>query len=469
MSVLRAGPELRSGPGLDEVLGLLAERRTLDLSDLPPAEQAALIAARGAELVPSSGELASLLAAARAEGRRLTVKFGIDPTAADVHVGHTVPMLVASRFQRMGHRVVFIVGDITATIGDPSGRVSGRPPLTTEDVRANMATYRHQIGTCFDFDRADFRFNSEWLSAVTLPEFLAVLAKLPVAATLRREDFRSRLGAGSGLTMAELAYAVVVALDSVKVGADVELGGVDQLLNLQMGRQVMANAGLRPQVIIGVGLIEGTDGSGAKMSKSLGNYIGLAFAPRDVFGGLMSIPDRLIPQYLRALTELLDPEIELLLGLVSEGRAHPMGIKTLLAADVTGAVHGRDAATASRDAFAARFSRRRFSETDDVPVLRAADHGGAAVAALFAMVTGSVPSISEVRRAARGGGLRLVTETPEPRPPRSVTLSETDAAGPLSVLLTAHDQAVRQPGARVFLKCGRSLLEIVPGQPGDVR
>ena len=238
----------------------------MDLSDLPHAEQATLISARSQELLPSVGDLALRLATADAEGRKLIVKFGIDPTAADVHVGHAVPMIIASRFQRMGHRVVFIVGDITAKIGDPSGRTAGRPPLTDDDIRSNMATYREQVTPFFDFTRAGFRYNSEWLAPVTLPEFIGVLEKLPVAASLQREDFRSRLAAGSGL---------------------------DQLLNMQMCRRVMENAGQQPEIVIATVLIEGTDGTGAKMSKSKGNYVGLAFEPKDVFGKPMSAADRL--------------------------------------------------------------------------------------------------------------------------------------------------------------------------------
>jgi tyrosyl-tRNA synthetase len=175
MEVLRAEPDLREGPELSAILELLRERRAMDLSDLPHAEQAALIAARSQELLPSTGQLTELLTSAGKEERQLIVKFGIDPTAADVHVGHAVPMIIASRFQRMGHRVVFIVGDITAKIGDPSGRIADRPALTDDDIAANMKTYREQVTPFFDFDHADFRFNSEWLAGFTLPQFIGVL------------------------------------------------------------------------------------------------------------------------------------------------------------------------------------------------------------------------------------------------------------------------------------------------------
>jgi len=299
--ILTDAPDLlRRDDASDAILGILAERRTMDLTDLAPRAQAELIAGRAARLLPGVDRLTELLAAARAENRALTVKFGIDPTAADVHLGHTVPMILAARFQRMGHRVVIIVGDITARIGDPSGRTGDRPPLTDEDVRRNLATYRAQVAPSFDFERAEFRFNSEWLAGFTLPRLLGVLEKLPASASLQREDFRARLTDGSGLTMAELVYSVVMALDSVEIDADVELGGIDQLLNMQMCRRVMENAGRSPELIAATGLIEGTDGTGAKMSKSKKNYVAVAGSPADVFGGLMSAADRLLPAYLRA-------------------------------------------------------------------------------------------------------------------------------------------------------------------------
>jgi tyrosyl-tRNA synthetase len=458
LTLLRTGPDLREGAALDEVLRLLAERRAMDLSHLAPARQAELIHARSARLLPSTTRLAALLESARAEGRPLTVKFGIDPTAADVHLGHAVPMILASRFQRMGHRVVFIVGDITARIGDPSGRSADRPPLSEEDVQRNLATYRRQVTPFFDFDRADFRFNSEWLAALPLPRFLAVLERLPLSAALQREDFRTRLAAGSGLSMAELVYSVVMALDSVEVEADVELGGLDQLLNLQMCRRVMENGGQEPEVVVATGLIEGTDGTGAKMSKSKGNYVALGAGPDDVFGGLMSAADRLLPDYLRALTELLDPEVELLLAAMADRSIHPMGVKTLLASDVTATIHGLDAASAARAGFRARFSARRFSDATGLLVFDAGEHGTATVGELLTRVTGLVSGLKQVRRVAEAGGLRLVTEAASGQ--QLTPLTSADADRSVSALLTAHRARLHEPGTRVFLRCGRSVVEL---------
>jgi tyrosyl-tRNA synthetase len=280
-----------------------------------------------------------------------------------------------------------------------------------------------------------------------------------VALSLQREDFRNRLAAGSSLTMAELVYSVVMALDSVEISADIELGGLDQLLNMQMCRRVMENAGQKPEIIIATGLIEGTDGTGAKMSKSKGNYVGLAFEPKDVFGKLMSAADRLLPEYLKALTELLDPEIELLLQLMTDHKIHPMGVKTLLAADVTSTIHGFEAAAASRAGFKAQFSQKRFSDTPNLPTVDRAKYADTSIGELFVKVTQAVPSMNQVRRVATGGGLRLVTETPG-TDQQAVSLTEADVNGNLAALLLAHETHVAQADTRVFLKCGRFLIEV---------
>ncbi|RKE17942.1 tyrosine--tRNA ligase [Streptomyces sp. TLI_171] len=447
--------ELREGPDLGRLLGLLAGRRAADLSELPPRRQAALLGARAAQILPGVDRLAELLA----EGRPLTVKFGIDPTGAEVHLGHAVPMILASRLQRMGHRVVFLVGDVTARIGDPSGRSTERPPLTAEDVHRNVATYREQVGPFFDFERAEFRFNSEWLEPLALPRFLGVLSRLPASAALQREDFRTRLADGSGLTLAELVYSVVMALDSVELGADVELGGLDQLLNLQMCRRVMAAEGRRPEVVLATGLIEGTDGTGAKMSKSKNNFVGLAFPAEEMFGRLMACADRLLPDYLRALTELLDEEVELLLAQVDDGRRHPMAVKTLLAAAVTATVHGAPAALAARDAFRARYSVRRFSEAGPLPSLDPAAHGAATLGELLVKVTGELPSLNQVRRVAEAGGLRLVIETTD-GDRRTVPLARAAADDRLLVVLATHGLTRPDPARRLFLRCGRKVVEL---------
>ncbi|SOD58194.1 tyrosyl-tRNA synthetase [Streptomyces zhaozhouensis] len=448
--------DLSSDTTVQRLLEETATRRYLDLSDLSPAEQAGLIAARAVELVPSAERLAERIGAARAAGHGLHVKFGIDPTAADVHLGHAVPMIVLSRFQRMGHDVTLIIGDITAKIGDPSGRSAERPPLTDEDIAANLAGYRDQVRPFFDFEKVSFRHNSEWLAGITLPRLIGVLAQVSASSLLQREDFRGRLDAGHGLSMSELIYPVAMAIDSAEIDADVELGGVDQLLNMQMGRRVMEIYGLTPQLVVGMPLIEGTDGSGAKMSKSKGNYIGLNSTADDVFGKVMSIPDRLMEPYLRAWTEWTDAELDAVRGRLADSSLHPMDLKKVLAGEVVAALHGVEAAMKARAGFTAQFSRRSFADVEALPEVSLAEHGGEPVTTVLAKVLGFAPSASAARRLAKQNALRLVLQDGAEQ--RAEVLSEADALRPLSEVV-AERAATGAPDG-LYLKAGRKLAQL---------
>lgn len=460
-SVQRAGDLLAQDLSSDETVErLLAEtgaRRYLDLTDLSAEEQAELIAGRAVDVLPSAKDLAERIGAARDAGRGLNVKLGIDPTAADVHLGHTVPMIVLSRFQRMGHDVTLIIGDITAKIGDPSGRSSERPPLTDEDIARNLAGYRDQVKPFFDFGRVRFRHNSEWLAGIALPRLIGILAQVSASALLQREDFRNRLAAGHGLTMSELIYPVAMAIDSAEIEADVELGGVDQLLNMQMGRRVMEVYGQRPQMIVTMPLIEGTDGSGAKMSKSKGNYIALNASADDVFGKIMSIPDRLMTPYLRAWTEWTDPEIDLVTERIEKGSLHPMDLKKVLAGEVVAALHGVKAAMAARAGFTAQFSRKSFADVESLPEVDAAEHGEKGVATVLATVLEFTPSASAARRVAKQKGLRLVVETAHGQ--ETVVLSEAEALRPLGEVVPEKLAEAGLSGT-VYLKAGRKVAEV---------
>lgn len=460
-SVQRAGDLLAQDLSSDETVErLLAEtgaRRYLDLTDLSAKEQAELIAGRAVDVLPSAEKLAEEIDAAREAGRGLHVKLGIDPTAADVHLGHTVPMIVLSRFQRMGHDVTLIIGDITARIGDPSGRSSERPPLTDEDIARNLAGYRDQVKPFFDFDKVRFRHNSEWLADIALPRLIGILSQVPASSLLQREDFRNRLAAGHGLTMSELIYPVAMAIDSAEIDADIELGGVDQLLNMQMGRKVMEIYGKKPQMIVTMPLIEGTDGSGAKMSKSKGNYIALNATADDVFGKIMSIPDRLMVPYLRAWTEWTDAEIDLVTARLEEGTLHPMDLKRVLAGEVVAAIHGVEAAMAARAGFAAQFSKKSFTDVGSLPVVDAAEHGEKGVATILATVLEFTPSASAARRVAKQNGLRLIVETEGGQ--EAIVLPEADALRPLAEVVPEKLAQAGVSGA-VYLKAGRKVAEV---------
>ncbi|WP_025274156.1 tyrosine--tRNA ligase [Haloglycomyces albus] len=436
-----------------ELLELSHYRRDLDLSDLTPTEQAALISNRSVQILPSDDDLSARIAAAGESG--ITVKFGIDPTGAEIHLGHAVPMIVLSRFQRMGHNIVFIVGDITASIGDPSGRSDERPALTAEDIANNLASYQDQVSPFFDFSQAQFRKNSEWLADIKLPELLGTLSHIPTSMSLQREDFRNRLDAGHGLALSEFIYSVVMAIDSQKITADVELGGMDQLLNMQMGRKVMEISGQAPQLVVAMPLIEGTDGTGTKMSKSKDNYIPLTLAASDTFGRIMSIPDRLTLPYMRAWTEWTEPEIEDFEEACTEGRLHPMSLKKLLAADVVAVMHGKSAAIEARREFESRFSRRRFAALNDIPVINLTEHTDSSLSHLLVDVLAFASSKGEVRRIAKGGGLKIVWETNSDQ--QTDRLTERQINNSLTSIVKPPEE---DSEAVAYVKMGRRLARI---------
>lgn len=443
--------DLAADATVRELLEETTQRRSLDLSDLSPAEQATLIADRSQELQPSADALADRITEADKKGRRFIAKLGIDPTGAEVHLGHAVPMLILSRFQRMGHQVVLIVGDMTAKIGDPSGRSDERPALTDEDIARNLATYREQVAPFFDFDRALFRHNGDWLRQITLPRIIEITAQIPVSMPLQREDFRKRLEAGQGLSLAELMYSVVMALDSVETSCDVEIGGIDQFLNMQMCRKVMDICGQTPELVVATSLIEGTDGTGAKMSKSKGNYVPLTALAGEIFGKIMSVPDRLVEPYFRALSEWRDTELAVTNERVNAGSLHPMDLKKILAGEVTAAIHGVDAAMRSREEFVARFSKRAFSELEDLPTVT--DLAQSIIEVVKSL--GFARSNGDVRRVAEQTGLRLVVESGGSQD--QVTITADEAREPLATVI--KEKLGSQTG-EVYLKVGRKLARI---------
>jgi tyrosyl-tRNA synthetase len=453
-SEVLARADLSQDAGVRELLELTYERRRTDLSDLSPTEQAALIAERCEQLQPSPEALAKRLAEAGERGRPFIAKLGIDPTGSEVHLGHAVPMLLLSRFQRMGHHVILIVGDMTAMIGDPSGRSDERPHLTQEDIAQNLATYQEQVSPFFDFSRAEFRRNGDWLRAVTLPRLIEITSHIPVSMSLQREDFRARLAAGHSLTLAELLYSVAMALDSVEINCDVELGGLDQFLNMQMCRKVMEICGQDPELVVATTLLEGTDGTGTKMSKSKGNYVPLTAPPGEVFGKLMSVPDHLMVPYLKALSEWQGAELLLVERRLVDGSLHPVDLKKILAGEVTAALHGLDAAMKAREEFAAQFSRHSYADVEDVPTVE--DLSQPVVEVVRSL--GFASSNGEVRRIAEQNGLRLVVEPPNGAPQLQATLKPEDLREPLADLMEAKLDGM---AGDWYLRVGRKLARII--------
>lgn len=296
-------------------------------------------------------------------GRPLRVKLGIDPTSPDLHLGFMVVLHPLQRFAEAGHRVTLIIGDFTARIGDPSGRNVTRPQLTREEIEANMRAYREQAGKVLDLERIEIRYNSEWLDALSQTDLVKLLAKTTVAQMLERNDFRERYEGGVPISLHEFLYPVAQAYDSVAIEADVELGGTDQLFNLLLGRQYQREFGQLPQICATVPLLVGLDGE-KKMSKSLGNYVGVTESPRDQFGKLMKLPDELMPDYARLAAFRSRSDAQRLAADLADGRANPMDEKKRLAREIVARYHGAEAAGAALDYFERTVQRRELPSGD---------------------------------------------------------------------------------------------------------
>jgi len=306
---------------------------------------------RGVVDVIPEGELEAKLATARREKRPLRVKLGADPSAPDLHLGHTVVLAKLRDFQDLGHTVVFLIGDFTARIGDPSGRSETRKPLSVETIRANAETYAEQVFRLLDRARTEVRFNSEWMDAMAASDFMRLCGHYTVARVMERDDFSKRFREGRPIGVHELLYPLVQGYDSVALRADVELGGTDQRFNLLVGREIQKAYGVAPQVVMTLPLLEGTDGV-QKMSKSLGNYVGVAESSDEIFGKVMSISDDLM----RRWYEVLEPESDVPRDLAA-GRIHPREAKARLAEGQAARFHGAAQAAAARARFDERFAK----------------------------------------------------------------------------------------------------------------
>jgi len=305
---------------------------------------------------------ADSLRAKLARRRPLTVKVGFDPTAPDIHLGHTVLMRKMKHFQDLGHRVVFLVGDFTAMIGDPTGRSKTRPPLSREEIERNAETYKVQAFKILDESRTEIRFNSEWLGALGSEGFIRLAARYSVARMLERREFRQRFESGQTISVHEFLYPLAQAYDSVALEADVELGGTDQLFNLNVGRDIMPDYALEPQVVMTTPLLEGTDGV-EKMSKSLGNYIGVTEAPADMYAKAMSISDELMWRYYTLLTDLPTADLQAL-----QAGGQPMAAKMELGRRIVADFHGEEAAAAAEEEW--RRVHQQGLAPRDLPVVR---------------------------------------------------------------------------------------------------
>ncbi|MCB9515361.1 MAG: tyrosine--tRNA ligase [Candidatus Krumholzibacteriia bacterium] len=330
-----------------------------------PVKQQLDIIQRGAEEILPLEELQRKLERAVAQNRPLIVKQGFDPTAPDLHLGHAVGLRKLRQFQDLGHRVVFLIGDFTGLIGDPSGRSETRKAMTREDVIANAETYRRQVGKILDMDRLEVRFNSEWCAPLTFEDVLRLASQYTVARMLERDDFAKRYADGRPISIMEFLYPLVQGYDSVMLEADIEVGGTDQKFNLLVGRQFQQAHGQEPQVILTLPLLEGISGDGEKMSKSLGNTIGIMEPAGEIFGKTMSIPDALLPVYFRLASALPAAEVEEDLRALEAGGVNPVLLKRKLGRHLADLYAGEGQGAEAEAAFDRIFVQKDLPE--DMP------------------------------------------------------------------------------------------------------
>ncbi|MCE1185043.1 MAG: tyrosine--tRNA ligase [Rhodocyclales bacterium] len=354
---------------------------------------------RGADELLIEAELVEKLKT----GRPLRVKAGFDPTAPDLHLGHTVLINKLRHFQELGHHVMFLIGDFTGMIGDPTGKNTTRPPLTREQVLANAKTYQEQVFKILDPEKTEVCFNSAWMNDLGAAGMIRLAGQYTVARMLERDDFSKRFGNHQPIAIHEFLYPLCQGYDSVAMKADVELGGTDQRFNLLMGRELQKNYGQAPQCILTVPLLEGLDGVN-KMSKSLGNYIGIYEAPNEIFGKVMSISDDLMWRYYELLSFLPSSEIAKLRTAIAEGR-NPRDVKVQLAQELVARFHNLTAAVAALEDFEARFQRNAIPE--DIPEVQIAAGAEGLGIAMVLKQAGLTASSSEALRMIAQGGVRI--------------------------------------------------------------
>ena len=331
-------------------------------------------------------------------GKPLRIKLGVDPSRPDLHLGHAVVLKKLREFQDLGHIVVLIIGDFTARIGDPSGRSKTRPMLSAEEAKKNAISYQKQAFKILDEEKTELRFNSEWLEPLNFEDVIRLTAKYTVARMLERDDFEKRYKSGEPISIAEFLYPIAQAYDSVAIKADVEMGGTDQKFNLLVGRKYQEEFGQKPQIVMTMPLIEGTDGT-LKMSKSYNNYIALEDVPEDVYGKVMSIPDSLMFKYARLLTDL---EVEKAEEDVKNGKLHPMTFKKRLAFEITKWLHDEKSAKKAEEYFISTFSRKETpKEVQEI------EGKNGIKLSQFLKEIGATPSSSEAKRLIKQGGVKI--------------------------------------------------------------
>ena len=367
------------------------------------AEQFRLISYGVADLLPED-EFKKKLEKSVATNTPLIVKLGLDPTAPDIHLGHTVVLRKLKLFQDFGHKVIILIGDFTARIGDPTGKSVTRPPLTEEQVITNAKTYQEQIFKVLDPEKTEVRFNSEWLSKLDFADVLKLASKYTVARMLERDDFHKRYTEGRPISIHEFMYPLMQGYDSIALKADVEFGGTDQTFNLLMGRHLQGEEGMPEQTIITMPILEGLDGV-QKMSKSLGNYIGISEAPSEMYGKAMSIPDELMMRYFMLVTDMSIEEQEQLSKDLESGAAHPRDVKMKLAHTIVRLYHGEEAANFGQNEFVRVFQKHAMPT--DIPEYKVAITEEPVFVPQLLSDAGLTASNGEARRSIKAGAFKI--------------------------------------------------------------
>jgi tyrosyl-tRNA synthetase len=369
-------------------------------------EQVSLIE-RGTVDVVSREDLVRKLKKSSESGVPLKVKTGFDPTAPDLHLGHTVLIQKMKHFQDLGHDIYFLIGDFTGMIGDPTGKSETRKPLTLDDVKRNAETYKEQIFKILDPEKTNVVFNSSWLGKLTSYDMIKLASQLTVARMLEREDFRVRFDNEKPISIHEFLYPLIQGYDSVALEADVELGGTDQLFNLLMGRDLQRSWDQEPQIVVTMPLLEGLDGVN-KMSKSLGNYIGITETADDIYGKVMSISDTLMFRYYELLSDLSAAEIEILADDMKDGKIHPKDVKKKLARELTARFYGEDDAAQAEESFEQVFKHHGLPE--NIPELALEKANGEVWLPKLLVEAGLTASTSEARRLIKQQAVSLDNE-----------------------------------------------------------
>lgn len=374
------------------------------MSFLSAAEQYRILAENAAEII-TEDEFRKKLDKSVAENKPLRCKLGIDPSAPDLHLGHAVVLHKLRQFQELGHHIIIILGDFTGMVGDPTGRSETRKQLTREEVLANAKTYQDQIFNILDPERTEMVFNSEWLAKLNFADVIKLASTLTVARMMEREDFAKRYQDNVAISIHEFFYPLMQGYDSIAIRADIEFGATEQKFNLLMGRQLQREYGQEPQIAFTMPILVGTDGV-QKMSKSLGNYIGITEPPNQIYGKAMSISDDIMPEYYRLATALPSDEIEMILNKIKRGELHPRDAKMRLAWEIVALYHGEAAANRAQENFKQVFQKGEMPE--EMP-----SFNFKAPAAIVSIMVdaGLASSKSEARRLIQQGGVKINGET----------------------------------------------------------